>query len=1143
MTTTIDRAITTPGRNPPMRRILTVLVAAATLTGCASKLDITNPNNPSQGTAALNPRDASIRLIVGVFATYRSARAGSINSFGSYGRETYNMTPQDGRSVTGPYRDWAQNNAFTAGSEWGRYGNYRNIYEVSKLIANTPDGPITAEEKKGAFGVLKTFLALEMLHIIEARGAIGAVVDMTDDPTAVLPFVSEDSVYKWITAKLDEANTDLAGAGSTFYFPMHSGFSDFGVPANTVAGFVQFNRALKARVEAKRGSLGCGAPCYTTALTALGGSFLSELSAANRDNGVYVIYSTASGDALNGSSFAQNSSIYVHPLIDSLPGAALDDRYRRKVDTHEAANSQPEDDLCTTSYPSRSLVGANATNRPCTYAANVTPIPIIRNEELILIRAEAKWFTGEPLSLRPDQDQLLVPDDGNGSDVGGVGAGPVRGIRADQRSTGVTGGAEVVLGLAVRGLVGIHLPAVAVVQGRAGERVDERVDVDAGVLRERAAVERIARRRGVDHVDAVVAVRGAELGKERAAERGERGGVAGRAAPQRAALRFDPGLERPVELDEPGHGVGGHPEVAEPAVHREIERAPGPGEVGVGLVELGGDPLVHRILGHEGQHRGRIVGHVHHGADRAARLDDVQHLERQEGLEHAERALLLLRRDGAVGRIGDQLGDLIDVAVVAVAPPLAAGGEGVVLGPVAVGSRDAPPILRGHVVGLAPVAAEGVDGAGAGARVGGEPPDDQPDARVARVGRGGPLARIVRVGDVQLAGAAGQRGRRDKTCEHASHRWLPPRRGDGPIDGRRHGSPPQVHGEVELAGRRERREIDEAVEVGRAEVVVLRVEAPVVGEHERIARLQGQPERPAAQIARDPLRGLVAQGDVAHPHVGAVFEVGADVAAVRPGPVPEIAGGVRVGDDVAGRDLDVVRGRGVDVPVLAEVLGRDRLVVIPRGAAFVVQGAGHVGHVTPLAPIHGDGQGEPLPGGHAVEVHHEVGIRVAGHGVPDREDGARIGNQRPDRERVEIGVQRHIPPDPGGAAAGGDEVPAERRAERAGCGEPRHVGGQAHDVLGVLLEGGAQGPVQIPLLQEHGRQTELHTLVRELAAVDEPAAHAARGNRRGLEQEIGDLAPVVGAFELHPVVDQGGGDAALDLPQRFGLDRGIARGR
>jgi len=353
---------------------------AAALGGCVSKLEITNPNSPSQETALQNPRDASSRLIVGVLATYRGAAANHVSTFGSYGRESYNMTPQDGRSVTGPYRDWRQNNAFTAGAEWGRYGNYRNIYETLKIIANTPDGPITPTEKKGAGGVLKTMLALEMLHIIEARGAIGAVVDMTDDPNGVLPFVTEDSVYKWITAKLDEANADLTAAGTTaFYFPVHTGFSAFGVTANTPAGFVKFNRALKARVEAKRASLGCGATCYTAALTALGASFAADLSAANRDNGIYVIYSTAAGDVLNGASFASNSNLYVHPLFDGLPGAALDDRYKRK----------------TCSATARTLVSVTATRRPCTYAANVAPIPIVRNEELVLLRAEAKWFTGD----------------------------------------------------------------------------------------------------------------------------------------------------------------------------------------------------------------------------------------------------------------------------------------------------------------------------------------------------------------------------------------------------------------------------------------------------------------------------------------------------------------------------------------------------------------------------------------------------------------------------------------------------------------------------------------------------------------------------------------------------------------------------
>src|ERR1043166_5921533 len=136
-------------RIPPMRRIVLGLAAAASAGGCVSKLEITNPNTPSQETALQNPRDATSRLIVGVLATYRGARGGEINAFGSYGRESYNMSQRDGRSVTGPYRDWRQNNAFAAGSEWGRYGNYRNVYETLKLIASTPDGPLTPAAQKG----------------------------------------------------------------------------------------------------------------------------------------------------------------------------------------------------------------------------------------------------------------------------------------------------------------------------------------------------------------------------------------------------------------------------------------------------------------------------------------------------------------------------------------------------------------------------------------------------------------------------------------------------------------------------------------------------------------------------------------------------------------------------------------------------------------------------------------------------------------------------------------------------------------------------------------------------------------------------------------------------------------------------------
>jgi len=102
-----------------MRRALIALMAAAAGTIGACSLDITNPNSPTQAGALTNPRDAATREIVGVFATYRDNRADELRDFGGYGREIYYMFLTDGRQITGPYRDWRQNNAFTAGTQRG----------------------------------------------------------------------------------------------------------------------------------------------------------------------------------------------------------------------------------------------------------------------------------------------------------------------------------------------------------------------------------------------------------------------------------------------------------------------------------------------------------------------------------------------------------------------------------------------------------------------------------------------------------------------------------------------------------------------------------------------------------------------------------------------------------------------------------------------------------------------------------------------------------------------------------------------------------------------------------------------------------------------------------------------------------------
>src|SRR5438874_10025815 len=162
---------TVPDRRPTMRRTLISLVAAAAGTLGACSLDTTNPNSPTQSGALTNPRDAASRLIVGVIATYRANRADQIRAFGSFGRESYYMFLTDGRFISGPYRDWHQNNAFEAGTQWAvRYQNYRNAYKAIQTINATPTSAIgtatalTAGEKAGALGVLKTFIALDLLH-------------------------------------------------------------------------------------------------------------------------------------------------------------------------------------------------------------------------------------------------------------------------------------------------------------------------------------------------------------------------------------------------------------------------------------------------------------------------------------------------------------------------------------------------------------------------------------------------------------------------------------------------------------------------------------------------------------------------------------------------------------------------------------------------------------------------------------------------------------------------------------------------------------------------------------------------------------------------------------------------------------------
>jgi starch-binding outer membrane protein, SusD/RagB family len=353
-----------------------------------------NPDNvPSFNDPAVGPSDRPLlqNLASGILAEQRGGVAGLISNVGIFGRESYNYTGSEPRNVTLFLSTFPLDNSGFTNGQWD--ARFRNIRNAINLIT-IADGAsfLTDAEKNAVRGFANTMRALDLYYVIATRDTLGAPTAMDVSGNTAQPFVSRDSVYRFISAKLDEGAGQLTAAGTTaFPFTLTTGFAGF----NTPATFRQFNRALAARIQAYRGSLGCGAPCWNNALTAIGESFINSAAGADLRRGVYHVYSTASGDALNGLNNSVSPDVIGHPSI--------------RPDAQLQAGGTPDARLgakTRTLSPARTAPGANLgipTDVAFTlYPDQATPIPIIRNEELILLRAEANIGLGNLATATTD---------------------------------------------------------------------------------------------------------------------------------------------------------------------------------------------------------------------------------------------------------------------------------------------------------------------------------------------------------------------------------------------------------------------------------------------------------------------------------------------------------------------------------------------------------------------------------------------------------------------------------------------------------------------------------------------------------------------------------------------------------------------
>ena len=379
-----------------IRHSVAAALAVVLLAGCnADALNIPNYNAVATTTT---PDIALIQnLASGILAGERGNIGTYYNDTGVLGRESLNYFSTDGRTVTNYLSVATLDNAGFASGGWnGRFTTMRAAMNFINIVNGA--GFLTAAQKSAAKGFAKTFRGLEVLYLLQTRDSIGIPVEIDLVTNKAQPFVSRDSAYKFGLALLNDGATDLAAGGAAFPFNLPSGFSPFSTPAD----FLKLNRAFAARYGVYYATLGGGAAAFTAALTAVNASFINATPGADLKVGAYWNYSTAAGDALNPLSTPQAPDQVAHPSIVSdaqTNGSVTDLRVAAKTRTIPAKVPPGGSGIPST-------VGWSL------YPTNVTSIPIIRNEELILLRAEANIGLGNLAAALTDINFVRVNSGG-----------------------------------------------------------------------------------------------------------------------------------------------------------------------------------------------------------------------------------------------------------------------------------------------------------------------------------------------------------------------------------------------------------------------------------------------------------------------------------------------------------------------------------------------------------------------------------------------------------------------------------------------------------------------------------------------------------------------------------------------------------
>ncbi len=406
------------GYDTMTRKICFSVLLGALLLGAPACKNLTSPNfNAGDLDELINdPTPSSVNTAaLGVLfgnRVYWFSPNDYLSMLGILGRESYNNDIADPRFVTEMLGgDLQPSSPAFGGNFWNDpYQNIR-LGQITLDALNAIDDALYSQsDKEWTRGWVKTIIALDFLAIAVTRdtncGCPITLPEAVDDPA---PQVSVDQVYARMIQLLDEGAAHLSAADGAAPFSVPSGFD--GIPGSGLAffndadNFRRFNRAVRARVAVYRGD-------YSTALQALSESFLD--TSLPMGFGVWHAFSSLSGDLLNGLfDPSDGPRLKAHPVlkqdVELKADGSPDDRFSAKTrvinnipfggppicaGVPESTPGWPPDPRFKDLVPGIEFARQECDIGYTQYSSTTAPIPIIKNEELILLRAEANIGLG-----------------------------------------------------------------------------------------------------------------------------------------------------------------------------------------------------------------------------------------------------------------------------------------------------------------------------------------------------------------------------------------------------------------------------------------------------------------------------------------------------------------------------------------------------------------------------------------------------------------------------------------------------------------------------------------------------------------------------------------------------------------------------